>query len=470
MVIWGHEHECLIDPTWNPEMNFHVMQPGSSVATSLAVGEAVPKQVAILSIKGKDFTVETIRLKTVRPFIMKEIVLAEEKEAMRLVKKVNNRTELTRLLEGIIQGMIEQANEEWEEAQDEEDRDEDEKPPLPLIRLRVEYTAPGGGNFDCENPQRFSNRFLGKVANVNDVVQFYRKKAGVSRKSQNAPDMPEEAMLASLTLDTVRVEKLVREFLTAQSLTIFPQNSFGNAVSEFVDKDDKHAMEEFVEKNLENQVQQLMNMDHMDEDTMRDAMEEGKSHLEELYAAGALKNKRTRRKPQPDGYDSDLNGPWEDQPAAIIRSDNEDEQDSDDEPPAKPAARGRGKEVAVPKKAPPAKKAAPRKNGRSKKKVVEEESDSDEDIVMVDSDEAESQSQLFVPPAPTTRGSRKVAPAKAAPTRGATSKQSQLNFSQSSTQPRSNGRKVQEVIDEISDDDDDAFEPPPSTRAGRGRR
>lgn len=37
----------------------------------------------------------------------------------------------------------------------------------------VLYSAPDGGIFDCENPQRISNRFVGKVANVNDVVRFY---------------------------------------------------------------------------------------------------------------------------------------------------------------------------------------------------------------------------------------------------------------------------------------------------------
>ena len=52
LVVWGHEHECLIDPKYNPETSFHVMQPGSSVATSLVPGEAVPKHVAILNVTG----------------------------------------------------------------------------------------------------------------------------------------------------------------------------------------------------------------------------------------------------------------------------------------------------------------------------------------------------------------------------------------------------------------------------------
>ena len=460
-------------------MNFSVIQPGSSVATSLMPGEAVPKHVAVLSVTGRDYKVEPIRLKTVRPFVMREIVLAEEKEAVKLAKKANNRTELTRFLEGKVNEMIEQANQEWEEAQGDEELDEDQERPKPLIRLRVEYTPPEGGNFDCENPQRFSNRFVGKVANVNDVVQFHRKKVGATKRTQNGAEMPEEATLASLAIDSVKVEKLVREFLTAQSLTILPQNSFGDAVSQFVDKDDKHAMELFVSENLIKQVESLMKMDNVDEDNIREAMEEEKSHLEQLFASGHLaKIKKAKRKPRPDDWDSDLNGEWEQQPAAIIRSDLEDAEDSDvSRPVSKAKTNGRAK--AAPKKtaAPTRKAAAPAKNSRGRKKVVELESEEEEeeDVVMLDPDE--DGSQLFVDEAPPTRRSKKSAPEKEpapkrAPARAAASKnkQSQLNFSQPATQSRGKGKKAQEISDDDISDDEDAFEPAPSSRSTRSRR
>jgi len=45
LVVWGHEHECKIDPELNPMKNFMVMQPGSPVATSLCEAEAKPKYV-----------------------------------------------------------------------------------------------------------------------------------------------------------------------------------------------------------------------------------------------------------------------------------------------------------------------------------------------------------------------------------------------------------------------------------------
>ena len=44
LVVWGHEHECLIDAEWSASgKSFYVTQPGSSVATSLSPGEAKPK-------------------------------------------------------------------------------------------------------------------------------------------------------------------------------------------------------------------------------------------------------------------------------------------------------------------------------------------------------------------------------------------------------------------------------------------
>jgi double-strand break repair protein MRE11 len=183
LVVWGHEHECLIEPRYNPAMGFHVMQPGSSVATSLMPGEAVPKHVAILSVTGKEFVTESIRLKTVRPFIMRDIVLAEEEEIKRkeLWRVADNRAKITEYLTQVVENLIEEAKRDWLELQDDREAEEALEVPRPLVRLRVEYTAPQPGEFRCENPQRFSNRFMDKVANVNDVVHFHRKKKAANR-------------------------------------------------------------------------------------------------------------------------------------------------------------------------------------------------------------------------------------------------------------------------------------------------
>lgn len=505
LVVWGHEHECIIDPRYNNTMKFHVMQPGSSVATSLMPGEAVPKHVAIVSISGKEFKSENIRLRSVRPFVMREIALADDKE-MRKISKVGigeegNGTAVRRYLEKHVEELIEEANNSWYEAQEEagEVVEEGTKPPLPLVRLRVDYGAPEGGQFDTCNPQRFSNGFVGKVANVQDVVQFHRKKTS-TRKNKNEPEMPEASIMAQLNIDSVKVEKLVREFLTAQSLTILPQNSFGDAVTQFVDKDDKHAMESFIRDSLQSQVDHLIGgAEDVDDDDFAELMGAMKAKLEQEYATGERKRKtKGKRKPKPAGWVSEEDGAWSDDPAAIIRSEDEAEDQQEDEDgtpvPTKLAGRGRGRgarggsagttRVTAATKKAPAKAAA---TGRGKKKqVIEvESSEEEEDVMLIDDDDDDdepSDNGLFV-----SQGSPvppKKAPARKAPARGAaaakkaapaaSSKQSQLNFGHShSATGRTSGkatssRKVQEPSDdEISDDD--AFEPPP-TAARRGRR
>ncbi|KAK2752884.1 meiotic recombination [Arachnomyces sp. PD_36] len=474
LVIWGHEHECLIDPRLNPETNFHVMQPGSSVATSLVPGEAVPKHVSILSITGREFKTENIRLKSVRPFVMREISLHEEKSLQKLARKDNNRTEITRYLMSVVDELIEEAKAEWLETQQDEEQDEEVEVPLPLVRLRVETSAPDGGSFDTENPQRFSNRFVGKVANVNDVVQFHRKKKAGSALSKDNIDVPDESLSSGLaSLDTVKVEKLVREFLTAQSLTILPQNSFGDAVSQFVDKDDKHAMEMFVNESLENQIKHLLaldrdpdnEMDYDDEEgqsSLQEAMDKYRNQLEEMFSKGAARKRggKKRFKPRPDGWDSEFDGVWEDQPGALIHSDHEggdqDEEEGNSRTTAarartttsastrgrRGAARGgraastatstRGGRTAA---ASTKRTAAPATTSRSRRQqqhVISDDEDADEDIIMAhevsedDDDEVEVQASdddsdsLFVKQ-PAAKAKPK-APAAAPPTRSAPSR------------------------------------------------
>lgn len=136
VVIWGHEHECIITPRRNPEMGFDVIQPGSSIATSLAEGEAVPKHVGILSITGREYKMEPIRLKTVRPFAIREIKLSDVKELKTAARKNSNRTEVTAYLIESVNELIDQARKEWVQAQEEGNVTEKDAP-LPLVRIRV---------------------------------------------------------------------------------------------------------------------------------------------------------------------------------------------------------------------------------------------------------------------------------------------------------------------------------------------
>ncbi|GMT19219.1 hypothetical protein PFISCL1PPCAC_10516, partial [Pristionchus fissidentatus] len=81
VVLWGHEHECKITPEYvdvSAKMDgdgFFIIQPGSSIATSLTPEEALPKHVSVLTIRGRKFQSRPIKLETVRQLIVKTIVL-----------------------------------------------------------------------------------------------------------------------------------------------------------------------------------------------------------------------------------------------------------------------------------------------------------------------------------------------------------------------------------------------------------
>lgn len=93
LVVWGHEHECRIDPEWNNVQNFFVCQPGSSIATSLSPAEAAPKHVALLYIDGKNFKISKLPLETVRQFYTEDIVLMEtnlKPEDLKISKKMED--------------------------------------------------------------------------------------------------------------------------------------------------------------------------------------------------------------------------------------------------------------------------------------------------------------------------------------------------------------------------------------------
>lgn len=521
LVVWGHEHECQIDPRTNPETGFKVMQPGSSIATSLIAGEAESKQVAILNITGRECKVETIRLKTVRPFVYRDIKLSDDKRMRDVAMKPDNLPQVKKYCKDIIDKMIDEAHRDWLETLRENgaEPDEDTVPPLPIIRLRVEYTAPSGGDFKVEQNQRFSNEYMGKVANVNDVIQFHRKRAATSRKGGN-PDMPDEEVLEQMSIDSVKVAELVKEFLTAQSLTILPQNLFSDAVTQFVDKDDKAAMQIFVSDSLSMQVAQMidgsLDDDFDEEDKMAALMKAIKTQQEERFERGEIKNSKrgAKRKPKPSDWDSDMDGHWFDDPASIIRDDDgneigaeladEDEEDATSVASRGASSRGRGRgrgragrvaatgtsRATVATKKPPAKKGAAATGARgSKKQQPFDEEDEDDDVIMLDDDDdEETSSNLFVSQASvaparkapaTTTNSRSAATTKRPAVAG---KQTMLSFSSQANgssartgnakaapakaPARSRGREPSD--DDISDDD--AFETPaPSARATRKR-
>ncbi|CBQ69662.1 related to MRE11-DNA repair and meiotic recombination protein [Sporisorium reilianum SRZ2] len=257
LVVWGHEHEQMIQPQPVTEKRYHITQPGSSVATSLSQGETVEKCVAIIHVEKTDFLIEPIPLQTVRPFVMDDMVLSEELEQAGLSSE---RSDIIKLLRKRVDGLIVRAKDEFKERYPA-----GREMPLPLVRLRVEYT-----NQEISNPQRFGQEFAGKVANPKEVLQFTKRKNLRSGRrgeqdAANAPsayvDVEEQGLLPIERLEKVDVGKLVQEYLQAQNLDILNPDGLEGAVLNFVEKDDRDAIDSFVTKMLKNTVKGLVTID-----------------------------------------------------------------------------------------------------------------------------------------------------------------------------------------------------------------
>ncbi|XP_060973152.1 double-strand break repair protein MRE11 isoform X2 [Cannabis sativa] len=201
-IVWGHEHECLVDPQEVPGMGFHITQPGSSVATSLIDGESKPKHVLLLEIKGNQYRPTKIPLTSVRPFEYTEVRNLIEKSR----KKAANGSEFI----------------------------------LPLIRIKVDYSG-----FMTINPQRFGQKYVGKVANPQDILIFSK----ASKKGQAGAKIGDSERLRPEELNQQNIEALVAE--NNLKMEILPVNDLDVALHNFVNKDDKMAFYSCLLYNLE---------------------------------------------------------------------------------------------------------------------------------------------------------------------------------------------------------------------------
>lgn len=245
LIIWGHEHDVQIEPVYVPQRDFYISQPGSSVVVSLSEGECNrPKTVAILEITGKSFVMKPIVLKCSRPFVMGDVSLSAAQPAI----NPQDIKSIEKYLCNKIDELIEVAKQEWVERQGASYNPETSVIPLPLVRLKVDYS----NGFTSFNPHRFGHLFVGKLANPKDVILFYRKRV----KAANEPILKPQQQQLSRALaaaspeerNAFRMEDLVKDYLSVQNLDLFPQNEFGDSVKIFVEKDDKDSIEEYNRK------------------------------------------------------------------------------------------------------------------------------------------------------------------------------------------------------------------------------
>ncbi|KAK8676847.1 hypothetical protein V6N13_142408 [Hibiscus sabdariffa] len=203
-IVWGHEHECLIEPQEVPGMGFHITQPGSSVATSLIDGESKPKHVLLLEIKGNQYRPTKIPLKSVRPFEFTEVVLKDEPDL-----DPNDQNSILEHLDKVVSNLIEKSHRKAVNGSGDK---------LPLIRV--------------------------KVANPQDILIFSKAK-----RSQKEAKIDDSERLRPEELNQQNIEALVAE--NNLKMEILPVNDLDVALHNFVNKDDRLAFYNCLQYNLE---------------------------------------------------------------------------------------------------------------------------------------------------------------------------------------------------------------------------
>ncbi|KEP62238.1 UNVERIFIED_CONTAM: Mre11 DNA-binding domain-containing protein [Hammondia hammondi] len=312
LAIWGHEHDCHLDLRDAPQGTFRILQPGSSIATSLVAGEAFPKHVFLLEIRGENYRVTPQRLLTVRPLLFEDVALSDLLHsrpplapALSVARSPQSRAsnggagrnlqaaqpaedrDVWQLLTDAVEELLsrfargnpesEQDGEQGEASvggrgargwkgdrskggERRETKAEDafelfcnystkEKKKLPLVRLRVEHSG-----FSTISTSRFGAQFVGRVANPGDLLHFYRKRASANhapgeKPSQRLPELEIEEIAGN---ETSEIRDIIFHFLEeTNTLDLLPEPDFNVAVQDFVVKMDTNAIAAFIDRNVQ---------------------------------------------------------------------------------------------------------------------------------------------------------------------------------------------------------------------------
>ncbi|KAH0476695.1 MAG: uncharacterized protein KVP18_003790 [Porospora cf. gigantea A] len=251
LVIWGHEHDCQVEPRRTE--HFNVIQPGASVVTSLSKGESGDKYFCIVEIVGSEFRSVPIRLPS-RPFLFEDVCISETLPE----DSWHDESAIHDFLVARVQALMEEAEslvasrnvhlrEEKQQLRELFRISKDWEPPIvdacaPLIRLRVD-TSTTDGQEECPTlaSLRFGQQFVGKVANADDILLFVRRKKAAPKK---ATDLPTLSLQSVIDPEDTRNEmtNLIYSTLGDGKLSVLPEHFLNEAVQDFVYQEMTHSI------------------------------------------------------------------------------------------------------------------------------------------------------------------------------------------------------------------------------------
>jgi double-strand break repair protein MRE11 len=260
LVIWGNEHEQRMMPT-AVDNSLEIIQPGSTVMTSLSAAESNPKQCGVLEINGTAYRLTPHTLTSVRPVVRRTIELWREASVMKTADSVEE------FLRKVTEDMLVEAEEKIKRIPDAVLRRHPHVK-YPLMRLAVDFSDPQGtASFPQPNLNRFGQQFLDVVVNPNDLLKAVKPRAAaraaaVVSNDPNARDL--DAILApggagdgvelngTVTTDDIRT-KIAQVFNAnaKDACTLLSEPEVSHAVHSFVEKGERQAIEETIETLLQ---------------------------------------------------------------------------------------------------------------------------------------------------------------------------------------------------------------------------
>ncbi|XP_055913872.1 double-strand break repair protein MRE11 [Eupeodes corollae] len=250
LILWGHEHDCRVEPEVNLKKNFYVTQPGSSVATSLAEGESLPKNVGILQVLNKQFQIKPVPLKTVRPFIFESITLSEFSDDYGF-DQADAAERVQNLAKEKMEEMIKRAEERL--------TDHPNQPKLPLIRLRIIYND----EVQMFNAIRFGQQYNERIANPADAVVF---KKLIKKTKSETKDFDKNVMSDAFKMEQneneTKVEDVVDRYFDEvdedKKLQVISSKVLSEMCYRMVEKNDANAADAILQLYQELAVDHLM--------------------------------------------------------------------------------------------------------------------------------------------------------------------------------------------------------------------
>ncbi|OII74585.1 DNA repair and meiosis protein MRE11 [Cryptosporidium ubiquitum] len=239
LIIWGHEHECIVDPVEVANKNFFVLQPGSSIATSLIASESLQKHVVLLEVKNNTFKTTPIPLISPRIFLYDHVVLDKNITQVEehLVARINELIEMAKVEH------MEKNKLNLPQIPEVQEVIKNNSMELPILRLRVEYEC----DSQLINSKRFGFQFVGKTANPHEILMFTRRNRNNVKDLEQEDSIGLNSRMGSISFstdDSNMIESLTIYYTEKlNGLEIISINDFNRAIDMFVNKFDSHSIE-----------------------------------------------------------------------------------------------------------------------------------------------------------------------------------------------------------------------------------